>query len=83
MSIEAQKLELISKISALQDSLVLQELQLILQKKEPKQAIFKRKAGWGKGLFTYVSDDFDDFIPPGFEEYLPTEDQIVKPITQL
>ena len=23
--------------------------------------------GWAKGIITYVSDDFDDFIPPGFD----------------
>lgn len=28
-----------------------------------------RHFGCGKGIFTYIADDFDE-IPPGFEEYM-------------
>ncbi len=28
-----------------------------------------RQFGCGKGIFTYVADDFDE-TPPGFEEYM-------------
>ena len=92
MSIEAQKSELISKIAVLQDTFLLKQLQSVFDQRESNQTNFKRKAGWGKGIFTNISDDFDNFIPPGFEEYLPTEDQmerrpterrpIAKPTTQ-
>ena len=33
----------------------------------PKSAV--RKFGCGKGIFTYVSEDFDDSLPE-FEEYM-------------
>lgn len=34
-----------------------------------------RKAGWGKGLFTNISADFDE-TPAGFDEYmLPVQNQ--------
>jgi hypothetical protein len=29
-----------------------------------------RQAGWGKGIFSKITDDFDD-IPIGFENYIP------------
>ena len=34
-------------------------------------SIQPRKFGCGKGIFTYVADDFDA-TPPGFEEYMQT-----------
>ncbi|MDZ7900454.1 MAG: hypothetical protein U5N85_20820 [Arcicella sp.] len=29
-----------------------------------------RQAGWGKGIFSMMTDDFDD-TPIGFENYVP------------
>ena len=36
---------------------------------EKAVVIQPRQFGCGKGIFTYVADDFDE-TPPGFEEYM-------------
>ncbi len=71
MTIEAQKLEVINKIALLQDTLLLARVKQILDKSDIQKSSSKlRQAGWGKGIFTYVADDFDD-TPEGFEDYMP------------
>lgn len=72
MTIEAQKLELINKIALLQDTLLLARVKQILDKVDdihtsPQKP---RQAGWGKGIFSNVADDFDA-TPAGFEDYIP------------
>lgn len=79
MSIENYQLSIISKVTALQDIALLQQIDGLLLA-EKSQQILKREPGFAKGFFTYVSPDFDDFIPAGFEEYLATDSQLVKPI---
>jgi hypothetical protein len=68
MNIEtkALKLELIQWILLLQDIQLLNEIQNL---KESSNGIQPRQFGCGKGIFTYVADDFEA-TPPGFEEYL-------------
>ena len=69
MDIEEMKREIIERISELQD-----EKEVEIAKKIIEEALRLQKKGklpepgWAKGIITYVSDDFDDFIPPGFEE---------------
>ena len=70
MNIETLKLELIQWILLLQDTQLLNEIQNIKEKSgENSTAIQHREFGCGKGIFTYVADDFDA-TPPGFEEYM-------------
>lgn len=71
MTIEAQKLELINRIALLQDTLLLARVKQILDKAEMLATSPKpRQAGWGKGIFGNIADDFDE-TPYGFEDYIP------------
>jgi hypothetical protein len=71
MTIEAQKLEVINRIALLQDTLLLARVKQILDKSEIRPSLPKlRQAGWGKGIFTFIADDFND-TPEGFEDYMP------------
>ncbi len=70
MNIQSLKLELIQWILLLQDIQLLNEIQNIKENSAENAAITQpRKFGCGKGIFTYVADDFDA-TPPGFEEYM-------------
>lgn len=68
MDIEETKRELIARISELQDQQLIEKIKRRLEEALPPKVLKPRKPGWGKGIITYVSDDFDDYIPPGFEE---------------
>ena len=70
MNIQSLKLELIQWILLLQDHQLLNEIQKIKENSVDNAATLQpRKFGCGKGIFTYVADDFDA-TPPGFEEYM-------------
>lgn len=70
MNIKSLKLELIQWILSSEDIQLLHEIQNIKEKSvENTSAIQPRKFGCGKGIFTYIADDFDA-TPPGFEEYM-------------
>ena len=70
MNIQSLKLELIQWILSSEDIQLLNEIQNIKEKSEGNTSpIQPRKFGCGKGIFTYVADDFDA-TPPGFEEYM-------------
>ena len=70
MNIQSLKLELIQWILLLQDDQILNEIQKIKEKSIYNAVTLQpRKFGCGKGIFTYVADDFDA-TPPGFEEYM-------------
>lgn len=68
MDIEETKREMIHRISELQDEKLVAALKKMLEEALPPAVLKPRKPGWGKGTFTYISDDFDNFIPPGFNE---------------
>ncbi len=71
MSIEQQKLQLIEKIASLEDArLVFHLTQLLDEQTHSVQSSKLRKAGFAKGTFPFVADDFDDVLPPGFEDYV-------------
>ena len=77
MVIDKQKLELIQQITQIQNAQLINEIAVLLRKEALKEQKTEfRRVGWGKDMFPYVSDDFDDFIPPGFEEYLPSDEQV-------
>jgi len=70
MNIQSLKLELIQWILLLQDMQLLSEIQNIREKSiQDTATVQPRQFGCGKGIFTYVADDFDA-TPPGFEEYM-------------
>lgn len=70
MKIEAIKLELIQWILLVQDIKLLNEIQTIKENSVRQTSSHKpRQFGCGKGIFSYVADDFDA-IPPGFEDYM-------------
>ncbi|MFP5268735.1 hypothetical protein [Coleofasciculus sp.] len=70
MKIESLKLELIQWILLLQDVQLLNKIQKIKENSVKNIAPTKpRQFGCGKGIFSYVADDFDA-IPPGFEDYM-------------
>jgi hypothetical protein len=70
MSIQVIKLELIQWILLVNDLQILEEIQQLKEKSPEQTTVLKsRQFGCGKGIFTYVEDDFDETLP-GFEEYL-------------
>lgn len=77
MSVLTLKSTLQQKIAQIEDVDLLAELQVIIDnsmsvsisKKKPVAKPFKRKFGCGKGIFTYVSDDFDAPLDD-FKEYM-------------
>jgi hypothetical protein len=69
MTMESLKLELIQWILCLQDLQILSKVHKIKENEEEiSLAVKPRQFGCGKGIFTYIADDFDA-IPPGFEDY--------------
>ncbi len=63
MTTEQKKIAVISKIADLQDERLLDAVNQLLDATLPSVL---PEPGWAKGIITYVSEDFDDFIPPGF-----------------
>ena len=74
MNIEETKREIISRISELEDENSVGMVKKMLEESLPPKVLKSREPGWGKGMITYVSEDFDDFIPPGF--YGEEEDEL-------
>ncbi len=68
MSVEAQKLEVIEWILKVKDASTIKEIMKIKNTTSmPKPGV--RKFGGGKGIFTYVAEDFDEPLPE-FKEYM-------------
>jgi hypothetical protein len=71
MNLDQEKFALIEKIVSLQDAqLVLHLRQIVDEQTQSAPTHSPRKAGFAKGTFPFVADDFDDILPPGFEEYV-------------
>ena len=68
MNIEEEKREVMEMLSEVQDEKLVTAMKQMLKEALPPKERVVPKPGWGKGIFTYVSDDFDEFIPPGFNE---------------
>jgi hypothetical protein len=70
MNTESLKLELIQWILSLKDPQTLDKIKQMKENSLEKAVVIQpRQFGCGKGIFTYVADDFDE-TPPGFEEYM-------------
>lgn len=66
MTTEEKKIEIIGKIVGLENKQLIDKVDDLLK---GEVAILKaRRPGWGKGMVNAISDDFDDFIPPGFPD---------------
>lgn len=63
MTTEQKKIAAISKIADLQNERLLDEVTRLLEISSRNSL---PEPGWAKGIITSVSEDFDDFIPPGF-----------------
>jgi hypothetical protein len=68
MNAEAQKLEIIGWLLTLKDPSIISKI-IEVKKSESKPKIGDRKFGCGKGIFTYVSNDFDEPLPD-FKDYM-------------
>lgn len=64
MTTEEKKIEIIGKIISLENEQLFDKVDDLL--KGEVVALKARRLGWGKGMVNAISDDFDDFIPPGF-----------------
>jgi hypothetical protein len=72
MDIASEKLDIISEITKLDDVNLLKDIHKMLRNSKTPNKSFRR-VGVAKDFVSYISDDFDDFIPPGFEEYMPSK----------
>lgn len=68
MNVDTQKLEIIGWVLDLKDPEIINEI-INVKKKKSKPLTAGRKFGCGKGIFTYVSDDFDEPLPD-FKDYM-------------
>ncbi|MCE7069830.1 MULTISPECIES: hypothetical protein [Dyadobacter] len=64
MTTEEKKIDIIGKIISTEDDKLIDMVNNLLDTSNPDSGF--RKPGWGKGMVGRISDDFDDFIPPGF-----------------
>lgn len=64
MTTEEKKIEIIGKIVSLENEQLIDQVDDLL--KGEIVGLKARRPGWGKGMVNAISDDFDDFIPPGF-----------------
>jgi len=71
MNTKELKYELINKIINLTDIQILSQIDKLLNQTQPSLSKEnKRYASCGKGIFTYISDDFDEPLDD-FKEYMP------------
>ena len=71
MNTKELKYELINKIINLTDIQILSQIDNLLAQTQPSFSKENRRyAGCGKGIFTHVSDDFDEPLDD-FKEYMP------------
>jgi hypothetical protein len=64
MTTEEKKIDIIGKIISTEDDKLIDMVNNLLDASDHNPGL--RKPGWGKGMVGRISDDFDDFIPPGF-----------------
>lgn len=71
MNIETEKAELLNWINNLKDPNLIDELIKLKEKKQHTSSKIakSRQFGCGKGIFTYVSRDFNNPLPD-FKEYM-------------
>jgi hypothetical protein len=64
MTTEEKKIDIIGKIISTEDDKLIDMVNNLLDANDKDTGL--RKPGWGKGMVNHISEDFDDFIPPGF-----------------
>lgn len=64
MTAKEKKMDIIEKIIHLENDELINMVNEML--KDQKHRPVSRKPGWAKGMINQISEDFDDFIPPGF-----------------
>lgn len=64
MTTEEKKIDIIEKIIKTEDDKLIDMINNLLNANDQDTGL--AKSGWGKGMVTHISEDFDDFIPPGF-----------------
>ena len=64
MTTEEKKTDIIEKIINSADDKLIDMVNNLLNADD--QHASSAKPGWGKGMVAHISEDFDDFIPPGF-----------------
>jgi ABC-type Na+ transport system ATPase subunit NatA len=69
MDIQTKKLELLNWIMQLNDLSIIREVENLMESLKQKKYLKKREFGCGKGIFTYVSDDFNEPLDD-FKEYM-------------
>ncbi|MBC8486458.1 MAG: DUF2281 domain-containing protein [Bacteroidetes bacterium] len=69
MNIQTKKLELLDWIIQINDISIIREVENFIGSLKQPKPLKKRKFGCGKGIFTYVSDDFDESLDD-FKEYM-------------
>ncbi|MCF0053338.1 hypothetical protein MUK70_16975 [Dyadobacter chenwenxiniae] len=66
MTTEEKKMDIIGKIISTEDETLIDMVNNLLNASDQDSNL--RKPGWGKGMVGRISDDFNDFIPPGFPQ---------------
>ncbi|MCF0039442.1 hypothetical protein [Dyadobacter fanqingshengii] len=64
MTTEEKKKDIIGKIISTEDDKLIDMVNNLLNATDLDSG--SRKPGWGKGMVSHISDDFDEIIPPGF-----------------
>ena len=64
MTTKEKKMDIIEKIIHLENEELINMVNEML--KDQQRQPSPRKPGWGKGMINRISEDFDDFVPPGF-----------------
>jgi len=70
MDIEVEKLELVSWLQKLKDSVLIHKIS-VLKKESEKVKKVKRERGSGKHLISSIADDFDGPLDH-FKDYMPS-----------
>ena len=63
--------KLIAKVEAGEEVVIARDGQPVAKLVRADQSRGKREFGHLRGSVLWISPDFDDFIPPGWEEYMP------------
>ena len=70
MDIEVEKLELVSWLQKLKDSVLIHKISVLKKESEMVKKV-KRERGSGKHLISYIADDFDGPLDH-FKDYMPS-----------
>ena len=63
--------KLLARVEAGEEVVIARDGKPVAKLVRPDQPPGKREFGQLRGSVLWISPDFDDFIPPGWEEYMP------------